>query len=400
MMRIRKIMKMAPRVNTAIRVLLLMLCLAVVACGCELQLPGTDKDKIMIYPAMVEMPAGETLLLRIKNAPDGNEDMDISWRSSDNQIASVSENGYVTAISGGEAIVEAVPNANKGHNGTCRIVVKEDGPILLFPVDKEDEDEDDTQTSNPPGIGAPQGEPEQPEPPDTPDDSQGESEQGNPDDEIPVEHDPELDIPVEENPKIDEFIWTIRINDTIEKDVGDFEIPMKAIYKLKLNVTKEGGKTSKGVYKGDATIEVKIDASELSEKVIDKSENTIIKFLINIGGTYTAENLTIIVEAYDGGKYANYGRDPGSGPGIVPLVPKSGMACGYTLFEGSGNFGVSTLDIVGIGINNDASGLGSQEFSIYKMGIGSAGEVNFDLMELQVNKSFKGRISKKPIIPK
>ena len=429
-----------PMVKTAIRVSLLTLVMAVIACGCPSSISVADRAPatIKIYPAMAELPAGETLLLKVNMASGSTEDMSVEWKSSDDRIASVSENGYVTAIAEGEAIVEVSLVNDKRQKGACRIVVKENGPILLFSVDeKEDENNTSSSTSgshtqNPPGIGAPQGEPEEPEPPDTPDDFQGETEQGGMEEEIPVEHDPELDIPVEHDPRLDEYIWTIRINDTLEKDIGNSGLPLKLVYKLQLNAVKKGGKTPMGVYEGNATLEMKVDTGKLSKEILEKSEGLLSKFLVNIGGDFSADSLSMQVDPYNHKDFSNFDKgsaddsgdtitiaplvpkdggssggpeivelkpreDAGSGPEIVPLVPKFGMALGYALFEGSGAFGASTLDISGVGVDLDEQ-MGSSVALTYKLSIGSAGKIDFKITELGINDSFSGRISRKPMV--
>lgn len=414
------------KVKTAIRVLLLMLVLALVACGCPnpTDITGKTQTTIKIYPAMVELPVGEALLLKVQTESGGAEDMDVEWNSSDYQIASVSEEGYITAIAEGEAVVEASLVKNKEQKSTCRVVVVEDGPILLFSVDEKEfenngsnstsSSEGSSQTQNPPGIGTPQDDTKPPEPPDTPDDSQGEGEQEGTEAEIPVEHDPEIDIPVEHDPRIDEFIWTIRVNDTVEKEIKDLGAPLKLIYKLKLNAVKKGGKTSKGVYKGTATLEMKIDTSELSKEIMEKSEGTITKFLLNLGGTYNASNLSIQVEPYNNKEYLDFDKRSANKPGdtitIVPLVPEDsheivqlvsifGMALGEVSFEGSGLFGASTQDIAGIGIDMDKQ-LSFSGPLPYKMSILRGGRIHFWILNSGINDLFSGRLSKQPIVPK
>ena len=431
-----------PTVKKAIKVSLLVLVMAAIACGCSNSISIADKTPatIKIYPAMAELPAGETLLLKVNTASSSTEDMSVEWKSSDDRIASVSENGCVTAIAEGEAVMEAFLVNDKRQKSTCRIVVKEDGPILLFSIDeKEDENNasngaSGSHTQNPPGIGAPQGEPEQLEPPDIPDDSQGETEQGGMEEEIPVEHDPELDIPVEHDPRLDEYIWAIRINDTLEQDIGDSGLPLKLVYKLQLNVVKKGGKTSEGIYEGNATLEMKVDTGKLSKEILEKSEGLLSKFMVNVGGNFSADSLSMKVGPYKHKDFSNFDKgsgdgsgdtitiaplvpkdggssggpeivelkpreDAGSGPEIVPLVPKFGMALGYALFEGSGAFGISTMDISGVGIDSDEQ-MGSSVALTYKLSIGSAGKIDLKIAGLGINSSFSGRISKKPMVPR
>jgi hypothetical protein len=75
------------------------------------------------------------------------------------------------------------------------------------------------------------------------------------------------------------------------------------------------------------------------------------------------------------------------------------MALGYALFEGSGAFGISTMDISGVGIDSDEQ-MGSSVALTYKLSIGSAGKIDLKIAGLGINSSFSGRISKKPMVPR
>ena len=74
------------------------------------------------------------------------------------------------------------------------------------------------------------------------------------------------------------------------------------------------------------------------------------KLLVQIGGKYQADDLTIQVEAYDRNMYSDLASKPGE-PGIVPLVNYAGMALGSARFVGFGTAGGSSLDASGVGVN-------------------------------------------------
>lgn len=430
------------RNKTTIKTILIILLSAFLLCGCSVNKGSEEKAETMfsIYPVVAEIPVGGTLLLQIQEPSWNAQLANLEWSSSNKQVAEVSSGGNVTAKAEGEAIIEA-NTGDSGEKSTCRVVVKKDGPILLFSVDENQSNTSDSQEEGQssgqshlsPGGGSSQGESEPPDTPDNPGDSVSDSQDGATEDSIPVEYDPQLDIPVEHDPKVDECIWTIRIKDTIEEDVGDSELPMKIIYTLELNAVKKGGKTSKGTYTGTAKLEGKVDTSQLSEKIIGLSEGILTKLTMNIGGTYNADSLTMEVEQYNQNKFTDYGKgssnkwdpidldslEPGSGvdsegPEIVdlkpaeggeehevaPLVPRFGMALGFTLFEGTGSFGASSLDVEDIGINYDDQSTSLAQAVTYKLSIGSAGKVHIRLLELGLEDTFDGRISRKPMVSK
>lgn len=427
-------------VKTTLRVLLLTLIMAIVVSGCKIPFleKGNDSSAVEIYPAMAELPVGETLLLQIRSASASIENMDLKWHSSDDQIAEVSEDGRVTAITEGEAFVEAFPAGDESRKGSCRIVVKEDGPILLFSVDDLGNSEQnstsgsrsDSGSPNLPGGGSSQRESE---PPDTPEDpqgeaGQGETGQGETDEQIPIEQDSGVNTPAEKIPTIGEFIWTIRIKGTIEEDMGE---SMKAVYKLNLNAKKEGGKNCRGAYKGQATLEAKVDTGDLTKKVLEGAGDVLKKFEINVGFKYEATGFTFDVINYNPYDFSDFGYgspgnpsnavdiaplvpDDGGGitiaplvpkdgthserPPIVSLVPKSGMACGFIKGQASGTFGASTQDINDIGINMDKA-IGDSGIMSYRMSITPVGRIEFQVLDIKTNQSFKGQLSRKPMYP-
>ncbi|MDI9421626.1 MAG: Ig-like domain-containing protein, partial [Bacillota bacterium] len=159
--------------------------------------------KLRIFPALVELPIGASVSLHVSDASGTVRNSELQWVSDNPQIVTVSPGGYITALSVGETSAEVFSVRDSSQRAFCRVVVVEAGPTLLYPTDRP-----------PTPPDAPDFPPNTPDaPPDQPPDMAG-------DDEIPVEHDSDLDLPVERLPEIDEFIWTIRVHDSITQDAS------------------------------------------------------------------------------------------------------------------------------------------------------------------------------------
>ena len=354
-----------PRIKNLTKVYLFVLTLALVA--------AADYGlAFRIYPAVLELPVGAGLFLQAHDTSGSIDHADLEWRSANDRIATVSPGGYVTAISVGDTTAEAFLTSDSSQRAICRIVVTEAGPILLYPNDQS---------------------PELSEiPPDTPPQPPSETED---DKEIPVEHDPELDTPVEHDPRIDEFVWTIRIHDTVTKDL-DGDLPLKLVCKLDLEAVKVGGKTSRGAYVGTATLEMKVDTGKYVENIMSKAEGVLLKFMVDIGGTYQAD-LSMEVEAYNMDRFSSFNLKPGEAP-VVPLVPLYGMALGQMQFVGVGAAGGSSLDVTGVGVNLYQPSVSSDAPLSYKLSLLGVGKIQMSF-DLGLTRSFQGQISRKPFIP-
>lgn len=337
--------------------------------------------KLRIFPALVELPIGASVSLHVSDASGTVRNSELQWVSDNPQIVTVSPGGYITALSVGETSAEVFSVRDSSQRAFCRVVVVEAGPTLLYPTDRP-----------PTPPDAPDFPPNTPDaPPDQPPDMAG-------DDEIPVEHDPDLDLPVERLPEIDEFIWTIRVHDSITQDASDSDFPIKFVYTLDLRAVKVGGRTSRGEYEGSATLKFETDTSELSEQILGAAGGYLVKLLVQIGGQYQADDLSIQVEAYDRNKYTDFASKPGE-PGIVPLVKYAGMALGSARFVGFGTAGGSSLDASGVGINLQGPTMTSGGPINFKLTIGSSGNVQINLVDLGLRRQFSGQLSRKPIVP-
>lgn len=366
-----------PRIKNVIVFLMILAASLVLIVG-VLGVAIGESSTMTMYPAVLELPIGGRLILQVQSTSGRVENRDLHWVSSNSSVAVVSQGGHVTALSVGETRIEAYVESDPSQKAFCRVLVTESGPVLLYPKDDPPE---------------PPGEPPGETPDEPPTDSPGE---GDGDEGIPVEHDPELDIPVEHDPRIDEYIWTIRIHDTISHAVPDAEVPVKLVYTLDLDAEKVGGKTSRGLYEGTATLEMKVDTSEMVDNIMKQAGGIFLKFVVDIGGTFQGD-VSIMVADYDVDRYIHFNLKPGMAP-IVPLVRLHGMALGHMRLFGTTTAGGSSTDVGGVSINLYQPPIHSDAPLAYKLTLLGSGKVEMSL-DLGLNRSFKGQISRKPFVP-
>ena len=84
-----------------------------VACGSDPQVA----DSVTVSPAESTLASGKTVQLTAKVADkDGGAiaDAKVTWSSSDDKVATVSDSGLVTAVASGKATVTATSDSKKG----------------------------------------------------------------------------------------------------------------------------------------------------------------------------------------------------------------------------------------------------------------------------------------------
>lgn len=86
--------------------------------------------EIKINQENATLKVGDTLNLSVTVLPEDADNKDVKWTSSNEKIATVDDNGKVTAISGGTAIITAKATDGSEAYGTCEIVVDEE--LVLF----------------------------------------------------------------------------------------------------------------------------------------------------------------------------------------------------------------------------------------------------------------------------
>ena len=191
---------------------------------------GTGKSAAMqsvksltLYLGAVELPVGRELKLHAAAQPS---DAKFTWKSSDESLLTVGEDGTVTAKAAGETTVTVTAG---DKTASCSVRIVSEGPTLLWN-----------------GALPPENPPEPPvEPPTDGDAGKAEGEEQ----EIPVEV-PDDVITVEHIPEIDEFNWKIKIDRQYPTTVTNDGMTLDADMHIKLIVEKKGGKTPLGTYEG------------------------------------------------------------------------------------------------------------------------------------------------------
>ncbi len=79
----------------------------------------------------IELSVNETEALTATVLPEDAPDKTVSWSSSNNDVATVSSTGVVTAVSAGTAVITVTTNTG-GKTATCVVTVKEDAPVITY----------------------------------------------------------------------------------------------------------------------------------------------------------------------------------------------------------------------------------------------------------------------------
>ena len=80
-----------------------------------------DRNSMSLTP-------GKTYTLSYDISPSNATNKDVTWKSSDTDVATVTSSGKVTAVSVGSAVITATAKDGSGEKDTCRVTVK---PILV-----------------------------------------------------------------------------------------------------------------------------------------------------------------------------------------------------------------------------------------------------------------------------
>ncbi len=86
---------------------------------------GSEKKEVgsVTLPATLELRVGETSALTAVILPEDASDKTLTWSSSDENVATVDENGKVTAVKAGNAVITAT--ASNNVSGSCKLTVAE-----------------------------------------------------------------------------------------------------------------------------------------------------------------------------------------------------------------------------------------------------------------------------------
>ncbi len=115
--------------------------------GYELRFNFITAEKVNIEEDSVVLTKEEpTIKLEASVYPENSTNKNVTWKSSDNNVVTVDENGVITAIGDGSATITAVSKSNQYALDTCGVTVEgfsqEATPILFDKIDFENGDEE------------------------------------------------------------------------------------------------------------------------------------------------------------------------------------------------------------------------------------------------------------------
>ena len=115
------------------------LALFFVSCDDNIEEPTVQVDSITLDKDSLTLMVGEAgYQLNATILPEDATDKSITWESSDMEIATV-EDGYVTAVAEGSAVITAISNSNPALSATCEITVSEPIPITGLEMKKTED---------------------------------------------------------------------------------------------------------------------------------------------------------------------------------------------------------------------------------------------------------------------
>ncbi len=103
---------------------------------------STKVTKIKIIPESVVLKPLQTEQLTAQVLPENATNKSVSWNSSDSNIATVDQNGLVTAQTPGTATISATATDGSGMAGTCQVDVEDSSS------DVNDKDDESVQNTN------------------------------------------------------------------------------------------------------------------------------------------------------------------------------------------------------------------------------------------------------------
>ena len=90
-----------------------------------IKVPDVIATSLTLDNEVLEMYPGDTVELTATVLPDNTTNKVVTWTSSDNEVATVDENGNVTAVSIGSATISATTTDGSNLTATCEVTVEQ-----------------------------------------------------------------------------------------------------------------------------------------------------------------------------------------------------------------------------------------------------------------------------------
>ena len=98
---------------------------------CEVTVNPVQVSGITLNESEAEMVVGEKLSLTAAIAPDNATDKSMSWSSTNEAVAVVSESGQVTAVGSGTCQIKATANDGSGKTASCLVTVEKNNKLTV-----------------------------------------------------------------------------------------------------------------------------------------------------------------------------------------------------------------------------------------------------------------------------
>ena len=98
---------------------------------CVVTVNPVQVSSITLNETETEMMVGEKLQLTATISPDNATDKRVTWNSTNEAVAVVSENGLVTALGSGSCMVKATANDGSGKSASCLVTVEKNNKLTV-----------------------------------------------------------------------------------------------------------------------------------------------------------------------------------------------------------------------------------------------------------------------------
>lgn len=102
-----------------------------VSAQCEVTVNPVLVEEITLNETETELTVGEKLQLEATIAPENATDKSVTWSSTNEMVALVSESGLVTAVGSGTCQIKATANDGSGKTASCLVTVEKNNKLTV-----------------------------------------------------------------------------------------------------------------------------------------------------------------------------------------------------------------------------------------------------------------------------